>query len=107
MKKNTLKSSVIILVILLFPAIFAMAGPAPVNAEQAADKVKAVVVAETSADRTDPQTLGCILPLTGRFAAYGNRALETITLAERLHARGGTDWASYAAILACERAPAR
>ena len=82
---NALKSSVIILVVLLFSAISAVAGPTTVNSAQVAtDKTKASagpLVAETSADRTDPQTLGCILPLTGRFAAYGNRALETIILA--------------------------
>ena len=85
MKNNALKSSVIILVVLLLSAISAVAGPTTVNSAQVAtDKTKAAadpLVAETSADRTDPQTLGCILPLTGRFAAYGNRALETIILA--------------------------
>jgi branched-chain amino acid transport system substrate-binding protein len=85
MKNNALKSSVIILVVLLFSAISAVAGPTTINSAQVAtDKTKAAagpLVPETSADRTDPQTLGCILPLTGRFAAYGNRALETIILA--------------------------
>jgi ABC-type branched-subunit amino acid transport system substrate-binding protein len=88
MKNNSLKFSAIILVVLLFSAISAVAGPTTVNSAQVAtDKTKAAagpLVAETSADRTDHQTLGCILPLTGRFAAHGNRALETIILAAGL-----------------------
>jgi branched-chain amino acid transport system substrate-binding protein len=80
----------IILVVLLFPAISAVAEPAPLNSGQVTtDKVKTAAVAgapvaEMSADPTDPQTVGCILPLTGRFAAYGNRALEAIILAAGL-----------------------
>ncbi|MCX5831942.1 MAG: penicillin-binding protein activator [Deltaproteobacteria bacterium] len=88
MKNNLPKSSVIILIVLLFSAISAVAGPTAVNSAQVAtDKAKAAagpLVAETSADRTDPQPLGCILPLTGRFAAYGNRVLEAIILAAGL-----------------------
>ncbi len=33
---------------------------------------------------SDPYTLGCILPLSGKFAAYGNRALESMILAAGL-----------------------
>jgi branched-chain amino acid transport system substrate-binding protein len=76
---------VILWSVVLFPAVSAMAGPAPANTEQlTAGNIKAAAVADTSVGRTDPLSLGCILPLSGRFAAYGNRALETILLAAGL-----------------------
>lgn len=86
MKSISLKSwLIIILSVLLFPAISAVAGQAPANTDQSiTDQVKSLADTLNTARQTEPQTLGCILPLTGRFAAYGNRALEAIILAAGL-----------------------
>ena len=75
---------------LLFPVTLVAGPPVPNQPAPAAagpvsiGTAKIAPVAEAGADRTEPYTLGCILPLTGRFAAYGNRALETIILAAGL-----------------------
>jgi len=37
--------------------------------------------ADPALGTSHPYTLGCILPLSGKFAAYGNRALESLILA--------------------------
>lgn len=48
------------------------------------DKGKAVDVPPEAAGAADPHILGCILPLTGRFASYGSRALDMIIFAAGL-----------------------
>lgn len=72
----------------LLAAMFLSLGAAPVNAGRPVppgiDKIDPIEDAVTGKGLTDAAALGCILPLTGRYASYGNRALDTIVLAAGL-----------------------
>lgn len=48
------------------------------------DKADTIDAAVRAPDLAEGVALGCILPLMGRFASYGNRALEAIVLAAGL-----------------------
>jgi branched-chain amino acid transport system substrate-binding protein len=91
MKRLLFKSLLLILLVVLFFIATAVAAPvatdrpAPLTLERVNTGVEnALAGAGTPAGPTDPYTLGCLLPLTGQFAAYGNRALEAIILAAGL-----------------------
>jgi branched-chain amino acid transport system substrate-binding protein len=62
-------------VIILLLSLFLAVPPAKSTAEEAPAVATAPVVAPT------PSPIGCILPLSGRYAAYGSKALDAVLLA--------------------------
>src|SRR5574340_641959 len=76
-------AKVLLLLLMIFPTIMAEAAPPAIYppAAKNANKGKAAEAFTPASGAADPRVLGCILPLTGRFASYGNRALDAVILA--------------------------